>query len=176
MQKKLAALIAAGGSQLADLEQEYDAITLPVQRASDQQLKLQLDHSRQASNAALQKSTSVAATAGSSAATFAKSDPDSSREAVLAQALEDAEATVALLQSRLLEATQQQQLTAAKLEELQERAAQAAVRHSQQLASAKQAGSVQLAALQEALTRLGNRSELAGQVKCAACSMYCSCS
>lgn len=165
MQKKLAALIAAGGSHLADLEQEYDTITSPVLKTDDQQLSRYLTAGLGVRN---KVPSSTAVTAGSDRSVAAGTnyvDAESSREALLAEALEDAESSVALLQAKLLEATHQQQLTAARLEDMEERAAQAAVRHSQQLAAAKQAGQVQLAALQEAVTRLGHRGELAGRVR-----------
>jgi hypothetical protein len=83
---------------------------------------------------------------------------------MLAEALEDAEGAVALLQSRLLTAVTQQQMTDQRLQDLQQRSAAAAVRHAQALAAAKQSGAAQLAALKEAVSRLGSRGELAGQV------------
>lgn len=92
------------------------------------------------------------------------SDGATSREALLAEALADAEAAIAELQAKLVGSLQQQQLTAARLEEVQQRSMTAAVRHGQALATAKKAGAAQLAALQEAVGRLGHRGELAGQV------------
>jgi hypothetical protein len=191
MQKKLAALIAAGGPHLADLEVEYDAVTqphsLPDQRQQQQQLSLgggsrvglALTPAAVALIAGASRkqpaSSTVAGTAGSiyagcDAAGCSADSAESSREAMLAEALADAEGAVALLQSQLLAATTKQQLADQRLQDLQQRGAAAAVRHAQALAAAKQAGAAQLAALREAVARLGNRGELAGQVRgCALC-------
>lgn len=165
LQKKLAALIAAGAPHLADLAEEYDTITSSSDATTDQQ---QLSRRHDLAPKHKGSSSTAAATAGSDISTAhgtASEAAETSREAFLAEALDDAESAVALLQAKLLEATQQQQLAAARLADMQSRAAQAAVRHNQQLAAAKQAGQVQLAALQEAVTRLGHRGELAGQVR-----------
>jgi hypothetical protein len=195
MQKKLAALMAAGGPHLADLEVEYDAVlhphSLPDQR---QQLSiggstcigLALTSAAVASVPGVggkqPESSTVAGVAGSVCGSVLNAGPNTagyhtqsaegssstSREAVLAEALADAEGAVALLQSQLLAATTQQQLAAQRLQDLQQRSAAAAVRHAQALAAAKQSGAAQLAALREAVSRLGNRGELAGQVSSAA--------
>lgn len=164
MQKKLAALIAAGGPHLADLAYEYDSITASPHNAADQRQLWKLP----TADGITHPSSTAAATDGSSicneGAVSTMKDVDTSRQAYLNQALEDAESTVALLQQRLVEATQQQQLATRRLQDMQDRAAAAAVRHTQQLAAAKQAGQAQLTALQEVVGRLSNRSELAGQV------------
>lgn len=203
MQKKLAAIIAAGGPHLADLEVDYDAVTqphsLPDQRQQQQQQPIVNSSSRvglaltAAAVASIPgikgkqpASSTAAGTAGSAWGSVRNAGRDlavcrtqsadcssGSREAMLAEALADAEGAVALLQSQLLAATTQQQLASQRLQDLQQRSAAAAVRHAQALAAAKQSGAAQLAALREAVGRLGSRGELAGQVGCAD-AVYCS--
>jgi hypothetical protein len=181
MQKKLAALIAAGGPHLADLAVEYDAVTQPHSMPDQRQQQLHSLDGAHHLGLALTSATlvsrgggtsgrhatssTVAGTAGSLCGGDAAADSSASRETLLAEALADAEGAVALLQSRLLAAVTQQQLTDQRLQDLQQRSAAAAVRHAQALAAAKQSGAAQLAALKEAVSRLGSRGELAGQVR-----------
>jgi hypothetical protein len=183
MQKKLAALIAAGGPHLADLEVEYDAATQPHSMPDQRQQQTyildgsssrQLGHALMSAALAARSvgvsgrqatSSTIAGTAGSLCGGETAANGIASREAMLAEALADAEGAVALLQSRLLAAVTQQQMTDQRLQDLQQRSAAAAVRHAQALAAAKQSGAAQLAALKEAVSRLGSRGELAGQVR-----------
>jgi hypothetical protein len=180
MQKKLSALVAAGGPHLADLEVEYDAATQLYSMPDQQQqqscsstgarhLGLALTSAALAARSGVSgkqaASSTIAGTAGSFCSGDTAADGTVSRETLLAEALADAEGAVALLQARLLTAVTQQQLTDQRLQDLQQRSAAAAVRHAQALAAAKQSGAAQLAALKEAVSRLGSRGELAGQVR-----------
>ena len=51
-----------------------------------------------------------------------------------------------------------------RVEDLQQRLAAAAVRRAREVAAARAAGEVQLQTLQDAVQRLGQRDEMAGQV------------
>jgi hypothetical protein len=82
----------------------------------------------------------------------------------LASALEDAESTVTLLQSKLVMASSAAAAAEARVEDLQQRLTSAAVRRTREVASARAAGEVQLATLQDAVQRLGQRDDMTGQV------------
>eukprot|EP00879_Flechtneria_rotunda_P013920 GHRR01014538.1.p1 GENE.GHRR01014538.1~~GHRR01014538.1.p1 ORF type:complete len:1054 (+),score=521.99 GHRR01014538.1:348-3509(+) len=165
LQQKLAALVAAGGPHLSAFDQEYDALHLPDNNSclnSQQQLRLQLPHPSAGSSALQGSQAGSCAAAGVDAA---------DREQYMALALEDAEAAVALLQARLVEAKHEQRLCAARLADMTDRSTSAAVRHAQQLSVARQAGQTQLTALQDSMTRLGNaRGELGTEVCCGSCT------
>jgi hypothetical protein len=69
-----------------------------------------------------------------------------------------------LLQGRLVAATSAAASADGRVEDLQQRLAAAAVRRAREVAAARAAGEVQLQTLQDAVQRLGQRDEMAGQV------------
>ena len=87
-----------------------------------------------------------------------------SREKQLLSALETAEGAVALLQGKLVEALRSQTLAEQRLADTTASAKRAGVRADAALAAARAEGTVRLRSLEEAVARLGGRSEAAGQV------------
>jgi multidrug efflux pump subunit AcrA (membrane-fusion protein) len=108
--------------------------------------------------------TNAATIASSSDITDSNIDTPAGQISFLRTALADAEGAVSLLQQKLVNAVQQQQLEQQRLADLQERAAASAVRQQQQLVAARAAGRQQIASLQDSLKRIGRRADLAGQV------------
>lgn len=143
LQRKLTALLAAGGPELAQVA--ADCGVMEEQHAGVVQVG--------------------AVPVPPSSRGSAKASSQQGQQAFLSAALEDAEAAVALLQARLAEADQAAVAHDARLSELQDRASCAAVRHAQQLAAARAAGSAQLGALQDAVARLGQRGKAEEQVR-----------
>ena len=72
--------------------------------------------------------------------------------------------SASLLQARLVAATSAAASADGRVEDLQQRLAAAAVRRAREVAAARAAGEVQLQTLQDAVQRLGQRDEMAGQV------------
>jgi chromosome segregation ATPase len=155
LRRKLAALLAAAGpqqqQQLAQLDEELSSVLADVAQAHDGSLQQAV---ALGTNAAARGSSKHEAEAGEAV----------SQPALLAAALEDAEATVALLQARLVASTRSAGEAQARVAELQQRLMAAAVRRTREVAAARAAGEVQLASLQEAVQRLGQRSDTASQV------------
>lgn len=162
LRRKLAALLAAGGPQLSELDGELDGVLRDVSNASDaQQRAARRGQQQHSGKQPAGRGAAVREQAGSDAAPL-------SVPGLLAAALEDAESTVALLQAQLVSRNAAAAEAQARVADLQLRLAAAVVRRSREVSSARAAGEVQLAALQEAVQRLGQRSDMAGQVREAA--------
>jgi hypothetical protein len=86
-------------------------------------------------------------------------------EGLLASALEEAESTIALLQAKLVTASSEAAGAQARVCDLEQRLTAAAVRRTREVASARAAGEVQLATLQDAVRTLGQRDDMTGQVR-----------
>lgn len=139
--------MAAGGASLAELDQELTDV-LDGSKADDQQLLLRMESLQQKQRPIRQQQhVSVL-----------------SCEGLLASALEDAEYTIAQLQLRLVSASSAAATAESRVADLQQRLTAAAVRRTREVAAARSAGEVQLAALQDAVSRLGQRDDMAGQV------------
>lgn len=191
LRRKLSALLAAGGQGLVDLEAELTDVLLSshdggggvvvggngfgssgsggdLRLSGDDQLLLRHIQGlqKQHHNHKQQQDTKGAGAAAGTAGTGTGTTPHHqlSPEGLLASALEDAEATLALLQGKLVATTSAAAAAEGRVAELQQRLAAAAVRRTREVASARAAGEVQLATLQDAVSRLGHREELAGQV------------
>jgi hypothetical protein len=88
----------------------------------------------------------------------------SGKEKQLLSALETAEGAVALLQGKLVEALRAQSLAEQRLSDSTAAARRAGLRADAALAAARAEGTVRLRSLEEAVSRLGGKSEAAGQV------------
>jgi hypothetical protein len=160
LRHKLTALLAAGGPSLADLDRELDEVLADAdsahadetQRALLQKLRALQQHQQQQ-----QQKVSAASRPGQQTDLL-------SSQGLLASALEDAESTIALLQSKLVGTSAAASAAEARVADLQQRLTAAAVRRTREVASARAAGEVQLATLQDAVVRLGSRDDMAGQV------------
>jgi len=152
LRRKLSALVAAGGSSLAELDQELTDV-LDGGKSDDQQLLLRIESLQQKQRPRQQQQQQAQQRVS-----------DLSSEGLLASALEDAESTIAQLQSRLVSASSAAATAEARVADLQQRLTAAAVRRTREVAAARSAGEVQLAALQDAVSRLGQRDDMTGQV------------
>jgi hypothetical protein len=183
MQTRLSALLAAGGTSLAELDQELHDVLLPCSTAGDQ-LTLRVHNLQQRQQQ--QQQQRLKAAAGSTPASPSKaaaaeaggsgSPQRAARQqaaagaaaltpgALTVSALEDAECTVALLQAQLVSLSSKAAAGEARVAELQQRLTAAVVRRTREVAYARAAGEVQLATLQDAVSRLGQRDDMAGQV------------
>jgi hypothetical protein len=185
LRRKLSALLSAGGSDLAALDAELNDVLGSGQ--ADDQLMLRLQDLQQQQQlgkgskggsslanslvtaAVPWQATKAAVPAGSQGSNQGPLTP----EGLLASALEDAESTIALLQAQLVTASSEAAGAGARVRDLEQRLTAAAVRRTREVASARAAGEVQLATLQDAVRTLGQRDDMAGQVGscCDCCAM-----
>lgn len=156
LRHKLTALLAAGGPSLAELDRELDEVLADADSAHADETQRVLLQKLQALQQHQQKGL-AASRPGQQAELL-------SSQGLLASALEDAESTIALLQSKLVGTSAAASAAEARVADLQQRLTAAAVRRTREVASARAAGEVQLATLQDAVVRLGSRDDMAGQV------------